>query len=119
MPTYEYECKACKHHFDELQSFREAPLKKCPKCKKKKLQRLLGAGAAIIFKGAGFYQTDYRSDSYKSAAKADAPTPTTEKTGADAPKAASDTKGATGSPAKTDDKSASTKAKSYTGATHE
>jgi putative FmdB family regulatory protein len=112
MPTYEYECKACKHRFDELQSFSEEPLKKCPKCKKKKLQRLIGAGAAIIFKGAGFYQTDYRSDSYKSAAKADAPTPTTEKTGADAPKTSADTKGATGSAAKKDDKSAGKNAKS-------
>src|SRR5258707_9656222 len=93
MPTYEYECKGCQHRFEELQSFSEAPLKKCPSCKKKKLQRLIGAGAAIIFKGAGFYQTDYRSDSYKSAAAADKPAAaTTEKTGTDATKAASDTK---------------------------
>jgi predicted nucleic acid-binding Zn ribbon protein len=49
----------------------DKPLKKCPKCKKPKLRRLLGAGAGIIFKGSGFYQTDYRSESYKSAAKAD------------------------------------------------
>src|SRR4029077_20282788 len=73
MPTYEYACKACKHRFEELQSFSEAPLKKCPKCKKKKLQRLIGAGAAIVFKGSGFYQTDYRSDSYKQRAEADTP----------------------------------------------
>src|SRR5215471_205427 len=71
MPTYEYECRACNHRFEELQSFSEASLKKCPVCKKKKLHRLIGAGAAIIFKGSGFYQTDYRSDSYKSAAKAE------------------------------------------------
>ena len=75
MPTYEYRCEACGHRFEELQSFSDAHLKKCPKCKKKKLERLLGAGAAIIFKGSGFYQTDYRSESYKSAAKADEPKP--------------------------------------------
>src|SRR5713101_7169352 len=105
MPTYEYECKACNHRFEELQSFSEAQLKKCPACKKKKLERLIGAGAAIIFKGAGFYQTDYRSESYKSAAKADEPKPTTEKTGADATKATADTKPTAGSPAKAETKS--------------
>src|SRR6266480_3034623 len=71
MPTYEYHCDACEHHFDEFQSMSEKPLKKCPKCGKRKLRRLFGAGAAVIFKGSGFYQTDYRSESYKSAAKAD------------------------------------------------
>jgi putative FmdB family regulatory protein len=112
MPTYEYECRACKHRFDELQSFSEEPLKKCPACKKKKLQRLLGAGAAIIFKGAGFYQTDYRSDSYKSAARAEESKQTTEKTGTDTPKATTDTKDTTGSAAKADAKPAGKKAKS-------
>lgn len=73
MPTYEYHCDACDHHFDEFQYMSEEPLKRCPECKKSKLRRIFGAGAAIIFKGSGFYQTDYRSDSYKSAAKADAP----------------------------------------------
>jgi putative FmdB family regulatory protein len=71
MPTYEYVCEACGHTFDELQSFSDEPLKKCPVCKKKKLQRAFGTGAAILFKGSGFYQTDYRSEAYKSAAKAD------------------------------------------------
>ena len=71
MPTYDYECDACKHCFEEFQSMSDEVLKKCPQCKKKKLRRLIGTGAAIIFKGAGFYQTDYRSESYKSAAKAD------------------------------------------------
>ncbi len=71
MPTYEYQCDACEHNFDEFQSMSEAALKKCPKCGKKKLRRVYGGGAAIIFKGSGFYQTDYRSESYKSAAKAD------------------------------------------------
>jgi putative FmdB family regulatory protein len=111
MPTYEYECQACKHRFEELQSFSDAPLKKCPACKKKKLQRLIGAGAAIIFKGSGFYQTDYRSDSYKSAAKADAPKPTTEKTGTDAKTTSSDTKDTSGSATKKDGKSPEKKPK--------
>lgn len=71
MPTYQYQCSVCKHAFEELQSMKDDPLTKCPKCKKKKLQRLLGTGAGLLFKGSGFYITDYRSDSYKSAAKAD------------------------------------------------
>jgi len=71
MPTYDYRCDACDHEFEEFQSMLDKPLKKCPKCKKSKLRRLLGTGAGIIFKGSGFYQTDYRSESYKSAAKAD------------------------------------------------
>src|SRR5436190_17711040 len=71
MPTYDYECDACGHKFEEFQSMMDKHLKKCPKCKKSKLRRLLGTGAAVIFKGSGFYQTDYRSESYKSAAKAD------------------------------------------------
>ena len=71
MPTYEYHCDACEHNFDEFQSMKDAPLKKCPKCGKSKLRRVFGAGAAIIFKGSGFYQTDYRSESYKAAAKAE------------------------------------------------
>ena len=82
MPTYEYVCDACEHEFEEFQSFSEQPLKKCPKCGKPKLRRLFGAGAAVLFKGSGFYQTDYRSESYKSAAKAeqDAAKPAADKT---------------------------------------
>jgi putative FmdB family regulatory protein len=60
MPTYDYQCKACGHTFEELQSFSEPPLTNCPKCKKNKLERLFGGGGAIIFKGSGFYETDYR-----------------------------------------------------------
>jgi len=71
MPTYQYVCDACGHQFDEFQSFSDTPLKKCPECGKAKLRRLFGAGAAVIFKGSGFYQTDYRSESYKTAAKAE------------------------------------------------
>jgi putative FmdB family regulatory protein len=72
MPTYDYECEACGHSFEEFQSITADPLKKCPECGKKKLQRLISGGAAVLFKGSGFYQTDYRSESYKSAAKQDA-----------------------------------------------
>jgi putative FmdB family regulatory protein len=71
MPTYEYQCDACEHNFDEFQSFSDPPLKKCPRCGKLKLRRVFGAGGAVIFKGSGFYQTDYRSESYKAAAKAE------------------------------------------------
>lgn len=60
MPTYDYKCNACGHTFDELQTFSEPPLTKCPACKKNKLERLFGGGGAIIFKGSGFYETDYR-----------------------------------------------------------
>ena len=71
MPTYEYHCEACKHVFDEIQSFKASPLRKCPSCGKLKLRRAFGTGAAILFKGSGFYETDYRSESYKNAAKAE------------------------------------------------
>jgi putative FmdB family regulatory protein len=73
MPTYDYECDACQHAFEAFHAMSEAPIKKCPKCKKMKVRRLIGSGGAVIFKGAGFYTTDYRSDSYKSAAKSDTP----------------------------------------------
>ncbi len=71
MPTYDYVCDACDHRFEEMQSFSAEPLKVCPACGKETLRRLFGTGAAILFKGGGFYETDYRSDSYKSKAKAD------------------------------------------------
>lgn len=60
MPTYEYECLNCGHKFDAFQSMTDNPLKKCPKCSKLKLKRLIGSGAGIIFKGSGFYATDYK-----------------------------------------------------------
>jgi putative FmdB family regulatory protein len=88
MPTYEYHCDGCEHHFDEFQSMKDEPLKKCPKCHKSKLRRVFGAGAAILFKGSGFYQTDYRSESYKAAAKAEqegGKSATTDKTAATEP----------------------------------
>lgn len=71
MPTYEYECQACGHNFDEFQSMTAKPLVTCPKCKKRKLHRLIGAGSALLFKGSGFYTTDYRSSNYRSGAKAE------------------------------------------------
>lgn len=69
MPTYDYECDACGHTYELFQKITEDPVKKCPECKKKKARRLFGTGAAIVFKGSGFYETDYRSDSYKKGAK--------------------------------------------------
>lgn len=71
MPTYDYECDACGHTMELFQGINDPVKKKCPECKKNKLRRLLGGGAAVVFKGSGFYQTDYRSDGYKKAAKAD------------------------------------------------
>ena len=65
MPTYDYRCSACGHDLELFQSINDPALKKCPKCGKPKLERLIGPGAGILFKGGGFYQTDYRSDSYK------------------------------------------------------
>jgi putative FmdB family regulatory protein len=73
MPTYDYRCKACNHEFEEFQSMTAPVLKKCPKCGKATLERLIGIGAAVVFKGSGFYQTDYRSESYRKAADADKP----------------------------------------------
>jgi putative FmdB family regulatory protein len=73
MPTYDYECDACGHTFEKFQSIKASPVRKCPSCGKLKVRRLLGTGAGIIFKGSGFYQTDYRSDSYRKAAEKDKP----------------------------------------------
>lgn len=74
MPTYDYQCKACEHRFEQFQSITAAPIRKCPKCKKNKVQRLISTGAGLIFKGSGFYITDYRSEGYKNAAKAESGT---------------------------------------------
>ena len=63
MPTYEYACPKCGHEFEQFQSMRDEPLKKCPKCKKQSLKRLVGGGAGLIFKGTGFYITDYKKKS--------------------------------------------------------
>lgn len=71
MPTYDYKCNACDHRFEQFQSMKDKNLRKCPRCGKNALERLIGTGAAVIFKGSGFYQTDYRSESYKKAAASD------------------------------------------------
>lgn len=71
MPTYEYRCKNCQHEFELFQNMSDAVKRKCPECGKNTLERLIGTGAAILFKGSGFYETDYRSETYKKAAKAD------------------------------------------------
>jgi putative FmdB family regulatory protein len=69
MPTYEYICENCGHKIEKFQSIKAGSVRKCPKCGKLSLKRLISSGAGIIFKGSGFYQTDYRSESYKSGAK--------------------------------------------------
>lgn len=76
MPTYEYVCDSCGHQFEQFQSMKARSLRKCPKCSKNKLKRLIGAGAGVIFKGAGFYETDYRSESYKKAIESEKKTTT-------------------------------------------
>jgi putative FmdB family regulatory protein len=81
MPTYDYVCDACHHQFELFQSITAKPEKKCPECGKKRLRRLIGPGAALVFKGSGFYKTDYRSEAYKKAAaaeKTDGSTPGTK-----------------------------------------
>jgi putative FmdB family regulatory protein len=92
MPTYEYECSACGHRFEEFQSIKAKPTVVCPKCKKRKVKRLISAGAGFIFKGSGFYETDYRSEGYKAEAKADSAPATTEKASTDKKDAAAPAK---------------------------
>lgn len=94
MPTYEYICDACEHEFEQFQSITAPPVKACPECRKKKVRRKISTGAGILFKGGGFYETDYRSKSYSDAAKKDA----------EAAKPASETKSETKSDAKPDPK---------------
>ena len=77
MPTYEYVCRKCEHRFEKFQSMTAKPIRKCPSCGKTSVQRLIGAGAGIIFKGSGFYETDYRSDSYKKGSESETKTPAT------------------------------------------
>ena len=91
MPTYDYICDACQHEFEAFESIKADSQTVCPTCHESKLRRKIGAGAAILFKGSGFYQTDYRSESYKKGAAAD-------KSSSDAASPAS----ATPAPAKTE-----------------
>jgi putative FmdB family regulatory protein len=102
MPTYEYRCEGCGHEFEELQSFKDEPLKVCPKCHEERLRRLFGTGAAILFRGSGFYETDYRSESYKKAAKAEQ----------DASKPAATTNGSTNGASSGEKKTSETKSAS-------
>jgi len=69
MPTYDYECNACGHRFEKFQPITSRPIRKCPQCGKSAARRRIGAGAGVIFRGSGFYQTDYRSESYRKAAE--------------------------------------------------
>src|SRR5271168_261196 len=71
MPTYEYKCDACGNEFEKFQTMSSEPIRKCPKCGKNKVRRLISAGAGLIFKGSGFYITDYREKGYSEKAKAD------------------------------------------------
>ena len=71
MPTYEYKCDACGHEFERFQSIMAEPVKRCPECGKAKVRRLISTGAGLIFKGSGFYITDYRDKSYTDKAKAE------------------------------------------------
>src|SRR5919201_873614 len=96
MPTYEYVCAKCGQHFDAFQSMRDEPFRECPKelCRLPKwghgkVKRLFGTGAGLIFKGSGFYTTDYRSDSYKEAAKKEPPAASTAGEKSAAPKKSS------------------------------
>ena len=73
MPTYDYECDGCGAKFEKFQPITAKPIRKCPSCGKGKVRRLIGTGAGVIFKGSGFYQTDYRSDAYRKAAEKDKP----------------------------------------------
>ncbi|MDH4201674.1 MAG: zinc ribbon domain-containing protein [Phycisphaerae bacterium] len=73
MPTYEYRCSNCDHELEAFQSITAKSLKKCPECGKLKLQRLISSGAGLIFKGSGFYETDYRSESYKKGGESEKP----------------------------------------------
>jgi putative FmdB family regulatory protein len=83
MPTYDYVCLRCGHKFERFQSIKDLPLKRCPKCRGK-IQRQIGTGAGILFKGSGFYATDYRSDSYHKGAKAEKESGAASKTAAPA-----------------------------------
>ena len=71
MPTYDYICRKCGHEFELFQQMSAPVKRKCPECSALKLERLIGTGAGVLFKGSGFYETDYRSDSYKKGVEAE------------------------------------------------
>jgi len=95
MPTYEYKCESCGAKFERFQSITAPPVKTCPHCHRQKVRRLIGMGAGIIFKGPGFYATDYRSDSYKTAAKNDSGSSSTSTTGSTSSSSAADSSSGT------------------------
>ncbi len=105
MPTYEYVCDACEHAFEKFQSIKASPIKVCPECGLRKVRRLIGTGAGIIFKGSGFYQTDYRSEGYRKAASADSSGGSASDSSASS-SASSSSSESTSSPAKSDSKPA-------------
>jgi putative FmdB family regulatory protein len=105
MPTYEYICRACTHAFEEFQSIKADPIRICPKCRKKKVERLIGIGGAVIFKGGGFYETDYRSANYEAGKKAGDEAASKSSDAATASTTASDAKTPAAKDGKTDAKS--------------
>lgn len=102
MPTYDYKCNNCGHAFELFQSMSEGVKKKCPECGKLALERLIGTGSALIFKGSGFYETDYRSKDYAKAKDAETKSASETKSDDAKPKKTEDTK-----PAKTEKKTES------------
>jgi putative FmdB family regulatory protein len=110
MPTYDYVCDACEHKFEHFQGINDPVLTKCPECKKQKLRRLFGTGGAIMFKGSGFYITDYRSDSYKQGAAADKKSSDSSSSSTGSESKSSESKSSTSKPEKS-----STPAKSESG----
>jgi len=80
MPTYHYRCKSCNYEFEEMQKITEEPLKICPSCKKSSLVRIIGGGMGLVFKGSGFYITDYKNKSNSFSTKTSKPEKKTEPT---------------------------------------
>jgi putative FmdB family regulatory protein len=104
MPTYEYICESCGYEFERFQTITAKPIRKCPKCGKSSVQRLIGAGAGVIFKGSGFYQTDYRSEGYKKSAESEKKTTDKDKTKKDTDTKTKDSASSEKSSSKTKDK---------------
>jgi len=102
MPTYDYECGSCNHKYELFQSITAKPVRKCPSCGRQTAKRLIGTGGGVIFRGSGFYQTDYRSEGYKKSAKSETDSSsssksTSESTSASPPSTKSESPKSTGS----------------------